>query len=116
MLEADQVHGWAIQLQLQHLAIEYNVELGSAVFMGIQAAVFGMVVLVVVVMVFVFVFVRGNRAGQGQQSKRQGKEQAAHGDLRGWKSSRYVITTFGGARPALLGAHACSWEHGCCFT
>jgi hypothetical protein len=70
-------------LQLQHLAIEYNVELCCAVLMGVQAAVFGMVVLVV--MVFMFVFVRGNRAGQGQQSKRQGKEQAAHGDLRGWK-------------------------------
>jgi uncharacterized membrane protein len=81
MLEADQVHGWAVQLQLQHLAIEYNVELGGAVFMGIQAAVFGMVVLVM--MVFVFVLVRGNRAGQGQQGKRQGKEQAAHDDLRG---------------------------------
>jgi len=72
MLEADQVHCRAIQLQFQGIAIEYRVELGHAMLVGAERAV-GVVMIMVIV---------GMGNGQWQQGEGQGEQQATHGRLR----------------------------------
>ncbi|CAN1605045.1 protein of unknown function [Pseudomonas mediterranea] len=70
VFKAHQVHGRAFQLQLQGLAVERCVQSADAVFMGAQAAV-----LMIVVMV---VLDRGVSDGQWQQGERQSEKQTTH--------------------------------------
>ncbi|MNR33172.1 hypothetical protein D3C85_1508240 [compost metagenome] len=71
MFEADQVHRRAFQFQLQGLVVQHYIEAGNAVLMGGEAAM-SVVMIVIVVVV-------GMSDGQGQQGKRQGKQQTTHG-------------------------------------
>nr|VVN37300.1 hypothetical protein PS652_05195 [Pseudomonas fluorescens] len=71
MLEAEQVHRRAVQLQLQGLVVQHHIQARGAVLMGGEAAM-GVVMIVVVVFM-------GMGDGQGQQGKRQGKQQTTHG-------------------------------------
>ena len=48
-------------MQLQHLAVEYHVELRGAVLVSVQAAVLGVIMRVVM-----FMAVFGREGGQGQ--------------------------------------------------
>jgi len=66
MFEAHQVHGRAVQFQLQGLAVQYGIQAPDAMFMGAEAAV-------LVVVVFVSM-----SDSQWQQGKRQSKQQTAH--------------------------------------
>ncbi len=65
MLEADEVHRRAVHLQFQGRAVEGNVELGDAMLVLAEAAV------------FMFVVGLGREGQQGDS-----EEQGAHGRLR----------------------------------
>ncbi|MNH09296.1 hypothetical protein D3C72_2180240 [compost metagenome] len=71
MLETDQVHRRALQFQFQCLAIKHHVKTGNTVFVGGEAAMSVVMIVVVVLM--------GMSDGQGQQGEWQGKEYATHG-------------------------------------
>ena len=66
MFETHQVHGRAVQFQLQDLAVQHGIQAPDAMFMGAEAAV-------LVVMVFVSM-----SDSQWQQGKRQSEQQTAH--------------------------------------
>ncbi len=80
MLETDQVHGRAFQLQLQQVAVQCHVQAGDTMFMGTQA----------VMGVFVMVMLVGLGGDQGQQGEGQGEQQLAHGSLR--REGNKVVT------------------------
>ncbi len=69
VFEAHQVHRRAFQLQLQSLAIQRRVQATDAVFVGAEAAMFIMIVIML-----------DRRMGdsQRQQGKRQSEQQTAH--------------------------------------
>ncbi|MNT65316.1 hypothetical protein D3C72_2032880 [compost metagenome] len=83
MLEADQVHCRAVQLQFQGIAIEHCVELGYAMLVGAEGAV-GVVMIMVM-------FIVGMGYGQWQQSEGQGEQQATHGRLRSGLKDRVML-------------------------
>src|SRR5450830_656243 len=70
VFENHQVHRRAVQLKLQGLAIEHRVEAADPVFMGAEAGV-----LMIMIML-----VSGMGDSQWQQGKRQSKQQTAHGE------------------------------------
>jgi hypothetical protein len=69
VFEAHQVHRRAFQFQLQGLAVEHRVQAADAVFVGAEATVLMVVIMLV------------SRMGdsQRQQGKRQSEQQTTHG-------------------------------------
>jgi hypothetical protein len=69
VFEAHQVHRRAFQFQLQGLAVEHRVQAADTVFVGAEATVLMVVVMLV------------SRVGdsQRQQGKRQSEQQTTHG-------------------------------------
>ena len=62
MLKPHQVHGRALQLDFQALTVEDHIERSGAVFVGGEAAVFGMLMFVLMLMAVLM----GLGEGQGQ--------------------------------------------------
>ncbi|MNI60359.1 hypothetical protein D3C73_1155710 [compost metagenome] len=71
MFEPHQVHRRAFQFQLQGLAIERGVQATDAMFVGTEAAVFMVMVVIM--------FLRCLGDSQRQQGERQSEEQTTHG-------------------------------------